>query len=80
MKIKEKKIKEKKHTFQLDSGEVALIYEALKIQEKKIREEMFYRPEHPRGFYEMYIDRYNKLLNEFHGGPRVVMKEWKFKQ
>lgn len=70
---------EKKHTFQLDTGEVALIFEALKAQEKKVRDDMFYRPEHPRGFYEMYLDRYNKLLNDFSGQPRVVIKEMKFK-
>jgi len=72
--------KDKKETFQLDNGEVALIFEALKEQEKKVRDEMYYRPQHPRGFYEIYLDRYNKLLNDFSGTPRVVIKEMKFKQ
>lgn len=78
--MKKQSKKDDKETFQLDGSEVALIYEALKIQEKKVREEMFYRAEHPRVFYEIYLRRYGKLLNDFSGKPRAVLKEWKFEQ
>lgn len=71
--------KQKKRTFQLDSGEIALIYEALKIQEDKVREAMFYRKEQPRAFYEIYIERYNKLLSKFQGEPLFTLKELKLK-
>ena len=78
--VKKKAIKESNLTIELEDGEVNLIMEALKNQLKKVKEESFYSPKHERGFYEIYIDRYYRLLNKLDVKlPKVIrMKLPKF--
>jgi hypothetical protein len=67
-KIKNQKIKkDKKIIIEIESGELSLIIEALKNMEKRVHEDMFYRHDHPQGFYEIYFERYNRLIGKLDG-------------
>ena len=63
---------EKLEVVELESGEMALIIEALKKMEARIREERFYRHDHPEGFYDIWIERYNRLLNKLSLSTRII--------
>jgi len=62
-KVTKKKVVEKS-TIELESDELHLIIEALRKQEEKIREERFYRRSQPEGFYNIYLERYWRLLDK----------------
>ena len=64
--------KEKYETVELEEGEVALIIEALKVMEKKVRDDRIYRRDHPEGFYDIYLERYNRLLNKLSLSTRII--------
>jgi len=68
-----RKIK-KKERIELTNEELSLLLEALKYQVKRVREDMFYRNEHPREFYEIYLRRYFDLMNKIdYKIPKTVM-------
>lgn len=68
-----KKVKKEDSLIELDSSEVSLIIEALRDKEKAVREDMFYRNDHPREFYQIYLERYFRLKNKFDAIiPRAV--------
>lgn len=64
MKSKTKIEKKPSNVVELSGDEVSLIMEALKNMEKKVREDMFYRREHPNAFYEIYLERYYRIMNK----------------
>jgi len=59
------KITKKDDIIELDSAEVSLLLEAVKKQIERVKEEKFYRNEHPDSFYEIYLERYWNLVKKF---------------
>lgn len=70
-------MKTKKHEFQFDESDRAIISELLRNKLDEVRKEAFYFPKHTQEFYQIYFQRYEKLLNWFTGKPRPILKEWK---
>lgn len=64
--------KEKYEIVELEDGEISLIIEALKKMEKKVREDRFYRHEHPEGFYDIFLERYGRLLNKLSLSTKII--------
>lgn len=66
-------VRSKRQDIELDSAEVSLITEAVKEKLSRVREERFYRQDHPDGFYEIYLQRYSRILDKLNiRVPRVL--------
>jgi len=66
-------MKKKTHEqIELEYEEMSLIIEALQKQEKKIREDRFYRREHPEAFYDVFLERYVRLLNKLSLSTKII--------
>ncbi len=62
----------------LEEGELGLITEALKKQEESVRRERFYSREHPEYFYDMYLERYSRILNKLSFTTKFIKVPKKF--
>lgn len=67
-----KKLKPEGEPYYLTDDETVLIMEALKNHEKKIREEKFYRHDHPDLFYEVFLERLWKIMNKIDRPIRII--------
>lgn len=59
------KVSRKNHDLiEFDNAELALLLEAVKKQIKSVEEERFYRRTHPEGFYNIYLERYWRIVEK----------------
>jgi hypothetical protein len=69
--------KKVRHDIELSSEERSLLIEVLKGQMKRVREDMFYRHDHPDAFYEVYLQRYSHLIQKLDAiFPKAVFIKW----
>lgn len=64
IKPKKRKVSAKDTFIEIDRGELSLIIEALEKMRKKVEEDRFYRNDHPREFYDIYLERYWRLIEK----------------
>ena len=62
--------------YEFDSAEVALLVEAVKKQIEKVEHDRFYRAEHPRAFYDIYLERYWEIIKKLDKKiPKKIYKD-----
>jgi hypothetical protein len=58
---------------EFDNSEITLLLEAVKGQIKRVEEDRFYRHQHPGDFYDIYLERYWRIVEKLDRKlPRAV--------